>query len=236
MTEASQAVRIALTFDGPISATDDVSQDFSLLINGKAPDSSVIKTDVRANATGVTITLSPADGAAKGAGAGQFFALYQAQFTLSSARDDGALPHITGQSGSCAVLDSIDGTLPSGLSIAVDEQRAGSAADSVAAQTTFTVTSPAQARVITWFSPDGGATVLLKHNHNFAQASAEDCAADLAKVVNAQADLGISATARGNQVVLAATSATDGQIISPVVVEGVGVAGGTYDGSMGSGA
>ena len=237
MTEVSQAIRISVSFDGPISAQGDVAGDFALLINGKTPDSSVVKTDVRANANGVVVTLSPADGAAQGAGAGQFFAMYQAQFSLASSREDGALPHITGQSGSNAVIDQpIEGTLPSGLAISMDEQRAGSAAENVAAQTTFTVTSPALARVITWFSPDGGKTVLLKHNHAFAQADAQDCAADLVKVVNAQTGLGISAQAQGAQVTLTAATPVDGQVISPCIVEGVGVFGGSYDGSMGTGA
>lgn len=236
-TEASQSVRISVTFDEPINASGDISGDVSLLVNGKAPDASVVKTDVRANATGITVTLSPADSASRGAVAGQLFALYQAQFSLASTRSDGVLAHVTGASGSNAVLDRpIEGTLPSGLSISVDSQREGSAAENVRAQTTFTVTSPALARVITWFSPDGGQTVLLKHNHNFAQSDAQDCAADLAKVVNAQTGLGMVAQAQGAQVTLTASEEVDGQVISPCVVEGVGVAGGQYDASMGTGA
>ncbi len=234
-SETSQAVSIAVTFDQPISVSGDVSGDFSLLINGKAPDASVVKTEMRANATGITVTLSPAAGASKGPGAGQYFALYQAQFELFSSRDDGALGHVSGASGSNAVLDEpIEGTLPSGLAIEVVEQRAGSAADGTPARTSFTVVSPALARVITWFSPDGGATILLKHNHDFAQADAADCAADLAKVVNAKDGLGMVAQASGATVVLTATSVEDGQVISPCIVEGVGVHGGSYDASMGT--
>lgn len=234
MTEGSQAVRISVMFDTQISASDDVASDISLLINGDKPDASVIKTEVCANATGLTIALSPSEGAAKGSGAGQFFALYQAQFSLTSSRDDGALAHVTGISGANAIIDQpIEGTLPSGLSISVDSQHVGNVADGVSAQTTFSVTSPALARVITWFSPDGGQTVLLKHNHNFAQADTQDCAADLAKVVNAQTELGITAQANGSQVTLTSSSVVDGQVIEPCVVEGVGVSGGQYDASAG---
>lgn len=237
MTEASQQVEIRLAFDGPITASGDVAGDFTLLVNGEVPDAGAVKVEARASADAVTFTLSPAEGASLGSGAGQFFALYQAQFSLAAARDDGALPHVTGASGSAAVLDApITGTLPSGLAIEVTSSRAGSAAEGVPAQASFRVTSPAQARVITWFSPDGGATKLLKHNHTFMDASAEDCAADLAKVVNAQEGLGVTAQARGDEVVLTATSAVDGQELSPVVVEGVGVQGGSYDASQGMGA
>ena len=237
MTEASQAVTIRVAFDQPIAADGDVAGDFTLQLNGKEPDASTVKVEARASADAVTFTLSPAAGAAQGAGAGQFFALYQAQFSLASARDDGALPHITGASGSSAVLDgAIAGTLPSGLAIEVVDSRAGSAADALPAQTTVRVTSPAQARVITWFSPDGGATKLLKHNHTFTSMTAEDAAADLAKVVNGAQGLGITAQAVGDTLTLTATSAVDGQVIDPVIVQGVGVAGGAYDGSTGTGA
>ncbi len=142
---------------------------------------------------------------------------------------------MTGATGAAAVLgDAVSGTLPSGLAISVEDVRA--ATDEQPAQTTFTVASPAKARVITWFSPDGGATVLLKHNHTFAQASAEDAASDLAKVVNADSSCGLVATAAGNRVTLTAQQVTPGQTIDPVVVEGVGVAGGAYDSSQGMGA
>lgn len=235
MTEASQAVSVALTFDQAISVSGDASEDFTLLLNGKEIDSSTVQLDVLPSATGITFTLRPAQGASLGAGAGQYFALYQAQFSLSAKRSDGVLPHVTGQSGSAAVLDEpVKGTLPSGLSIAVESAEAAS--ETTPAQTTFQVTSPAKARVITWFSPDGGATVLLKHNHTFAQASAEDAAADLAKIVNADSSLGLLATATGDRVTLTAKQITPGQVIEPVVVEGVGVSGGTYDPSQGTGA
>lgn len=235
MTEASQAVSIAVAFDQPVSVSGNAADDFTLLINGKEIDTAAVKLDVLPSASGITFTLRPADAAAQGAGAGQYFALYQAQFSLSSKRADGALPHVTGQSGSAAVLgEAISGTLPSGLSITVDDARL--ATEDQPAQTTFTVTSPARARVITWFSPDGGSTVLLKHNHAFAHASAEDAAADLAKIVNADASVGLVATASGARVTLTAQQALPGQVIDPVVVEGVGVAGGTYDSSQGTGA
>lgn len=235
MTEASQAVSIAVTFDQAISVSGDAAEDFTLLINGKEIDTATVTLDVLPAASGITFTLRPAASAAQGTGAGQYFALYQAQFSLASKRSDGALPHVTGQSGSAAVLgEAISGTLPSGLSIAVEDVRP--ATEDQPAQTTFAVASPAKARVITWFSPDGGATVLLKHNHTFAQASAEDAAADLAKIVNADASCGLVASASGARVTLTAQQVAPGQVIEPVVVEGVGVAGGTYDSSQGMGA
>lgn len=122
---------------------------------------------------------------------------------MAAAREDGALPSILGASGSCAVLEEpIRATLPSGLAIQTVSVRAGSEADNLPAQTVFQVTSPALVRAITWFSPDGGQTKLLKHNHTFADADAAACAGDLAKVVNAASGLGITATAQGDTVTL----------------------------------
>lgn len=237
MTEQSQEAQIKLVFDQQISASGSVADDFELLLNGAAVDTSVIKVEARASADSVTFTLRPADGASAGVGAGSYFALYQSGFSLSSARDDGALPHITGASGACAVLgDAVWGTLPSGLAIEVAQTRAGSAEAGVPAQTVFRVTSPATVRAITWFSPDGGATKLLKHNHTFASSDAAAAAADLAEVVNAASGLGVTATARGDEVTLTAASVADGQVIEPCVVEGVGVEGGVYDASSGGGA
>ena len=134
------------------------------------------------------------------------------------------------------MLDApVTGTLPSGLALETVEARVGSSDEGVAAQTTVRVTSPALVRAITWFSPDGGSTVLLKHNHTFADADAAACAADLAKVVNEAAGLGLSARASGDELTITAADVRDGQTLDPVIVEGVGVEGGTYDASLGTG-
>lgn len=236
MTEASQRVEIRVEFDQAITATGDVADDFVLLVNGEQPDSATVQLDVLASAQAVTFTLRPADGVTSGPSSGSYFALYAAQFSLAAASEDGALPSIVGTSGSCAVLaDAIEGTLPSGLAIEVLSQREGSQADGIAAQTVVQVSSPALARVITWFSPDGGTTKLVKHNHNFATADASNCAADIASVVNDASGLGLVASASGDTVTLTATSVADGQVIEPVIVEGVGVAGGSYDADDGTG-
>lgn len=234
-TESSQGVEIKLVFDRQISASADVADDFVVLLNDSAIDEDVVRLEVRASADSVTFSVHPAEGAALGPGSGSFFALYQGQFSVQAARDDGALPSVTGTGGSCAVLPQpVQGTLPSGLSIEVLSSIAGSSDDGTVARTTFKVTSPAMVRAITWFSPDGGRTKLLKHNHLFAAASAADCAADLAQVVNEAAGLGIAASAQGDEVRLIASEVVDGQIIEPVVVEGVGVQGGSYDAAQGT--
>lgn len=236
MTEASQSVEIRLVFDQGVSVAANAADDFEVLLNGGPLDGSAVALDVRGSADGVTFVLHPASGASTAGGKGTFFALYQSGFSVAAKRADGALPSVTGASGSCAVLDgTVEGTLPSGLAIEVVEERAGSAAEDLPAQTVFRVTSPALVRAITWFSPDGGATKLLKHNHAFADASAEDCAANLAKVVGEASGLGISAKAAGDTVALTASAVQDGQVLDPVVVEGVGVEGGTYDASQGAG-
>lgn len=236
MTESSQSVEIRLVFDQPVSVAASTADDFEVLLNGSLLDVDAVALDVHGSADGVTLVLHPAPGASAAGSKGTFFALYQSRFSVAAKRADGALPSVTATSGSCAVLDGpIEGTLPSGLAIEVAEARAGSTADNLPAQTVFRVTSPALVRAITWFSPDGGATKLLKHNHAFADASAEDCAADLTKVVNAAAGLGVVAKATGDTVALTASAVQDGQTIDPVVVEGLGVEGGTYDAPQGMG-
>ncbi|RDB59889.1 hypothetical protein C1878_14535 [Gordonibacter sp. 28C] len=236
MTESSQNVEVKLVFDQPVSVAADAADDFEVLLNGSPLDGGAVALDVRGSADGVTFVLHPSSGASTAGGKGTFFALYQSGFSVAAKRADGALPSVTAVSGSCAVLDApVEGTLPSGLTIEVADVRAGSTDDNLPAQTTFRVTSPALVRAITWFSPDGGATKLLKHNHTFADADAQDCAADLAKVVNEASGFGIVAKASGDVVTLTAVSVADGQTVDPVVVEGVGVEGGAYDASQGTG-
>ncbi len=233
MTEASQRVEIRLTFDREVSVGSSVLDDLTLTLNGSPIDEDTIAVSVRMSANSLTIVLSPAAGA-QGIASGRYFALYESNFELSAMREDGLVPSIQGLSGSWAVIDDpVTGTLPSGLAIEIVETVAGSEADGVLAQTTFRVTSPALVRAITWFSPDGGEAVLLKHNHDFASQDASSCAADLAQVVNA-AQLGIVARAQGDSVTLTAVTVQEGQIIEPLVVEGPRVAGGSYHAEDGS--
>ncbi len=229
MTESSQEVVIRLAFDQAISATGNIADSFELRLNDEAVDTRVIAVEVQASGEAVTFTLRPtAD--ALGVGKGAYFALYQGAFSISSARSDGVLSSITGMSGAQAVLDEpISGTLPSGLALVVEEQIPAQSATGIPAQTTFRVTSPALVRCVTWFSPDGGSTKLLKHNHTFTDADASDAAADLARVINEASDLGLVARAQGDQVTLTATKVVEGQVISPCIVEGVGVQGGAFD-------
>lgn len=241
MSETSQRIEVRLEFDAQISVSGDPLDDFEVLLNDEPIDEDVIKLEAEANAEAVTLVLSPADEASEGSSSGgSFFAVYAGKISVASAREDGALPSITGVSGSAAVLDeAVTGTLPSGLAIQLVSSRAGSEAEGQTAQASFEVTSPALVRAITWFSPDGGETLVLKHNHEFAGADAEDCAANLAEAIN-EADLvldgtAVSATASGSVVTISAAEAVEGQEFDPVIVEGVGVSGGDYDASMGTG-
>ena len=228
MTEGSQKAEVRLTFDQPVDVGNGALDDLDVLVNGAPPDASTVAVDMRPDATGITVTLRPAAGGA-GVGKGGFFALYQSDVQIASKRSDGAIPSICGADGSWAVLEQpVQGTFPSGLAVQELEVVPGSAAQGTPAQTTFKVTSPALIRAVTWFSPDGGSTVLLKHNHTFMDASAEDCAADLAKVVNGASGLGFSASAKGDTVVMRAAEVAEGQELHPIVVEGVGVQGGTF--------
>lgn len=230
--EQSQHIDIVLTFDQQISASRDVMGDFEFTLNGAAVDESAISVEARPSARSVTVSLRPASGA-QGPGAGVYFATYQSEFALAAKDGGGALPSITGASGAAAVLEQpVTGVLPSGVAIEMVDSQEGSATGNQVAQATFRVTSPAQARAITWFSPDGGKTKLLKHNHTFYNASTQDVAADLVKVVNADSTLGIRASAKGNTVTLKAVEVVDGQKIEPCIVEGVGAVAGTYDESM----
>ncbi len=235
MSESSQHIDITLEFDRPISASGDVMGDFSFQLNGADVDAKAIFVEALPSADAVTVSLRPASDA-QGPGAGAYFATYQSAFSLSAKAADGALPSITGSSGAAAVLaQPVTGVLPSGAAMEVTSSQEGSTEANTPAKVTFAVTSPATVRAITWFSPDGGATKLLKHNHAFASADADDFAADLAEVVNAASGLGVRATAKGTEVTLVATSVTDGQKLEPVIVEGVGATPGAYDGSAAGG-
>lgn len=235
MTESSQLVEVKVLFDRTISVTDGVADDFRLLLNGSELDTEAVSLDVRASADSLTFSLRPAAGA-EGLGKGSYFALYQGGFSLSAVRQDGAIPSVTSADGSCATLEApVEGTLPSGLAIEVVDWQEGSSQGSVAAQATLRVTSPALVRAITWFSPDGGNTKLLKHNHTFSAEDASSCAADIARVVNEASGVGVRALCREDEIVLTATEVVDGQLLDPVVIEGIGVEGGDYDPSMGGG-
>lgn len=229
MTESSQQIEVRLEFDRPVNVSDSFADDLDFQLNGAAVDSSTIAVETRASGEAVTFTLKPAANAV-GVGNGAYFAVYQGAYSIAPTRDDGAVPSITGATGSSAVIDEpLTGVLPSGLTIEVVDQREGSIQENTPARTTFSVTSPATVRAITWFSPDGGTTKLLKHNHTFFREDAESCAQDLADTVNAATGLGISASCNGSTVTLTASSVQDGQRIDPVIVEGPGAAAGVYD-------
>lgn len=229
--EVSQRIEVKLAGDAPLSASGDAAGDFEVLLNGAPVDGEAVKLAVTASADAVTFSLMPGDAAKSGSGAGEYFAVYQGQLSIASARDDGALPHLADARGNTAVLDApVTATLPSGLAIEVISASEGSAADNAPAEATFEVTSPARARAITWLSLDGGQTKLLKHNHMFMQADAQACAEDMARIINDAG--GYAATAAGAEVRVRALEVEDGQTIEPCIVEGFGVTGGEYDGSM----
>ena len=229
MTEGSQKAEIRLVFDQQVEISGNVLDDFELLLNGSPVDGSTVAVNAHPNATGVAITLTPAAGT-MGVGKGSYFALYQADVDLRAKRDDGMLTSVTGIDGSAAVMaEPVKGTFPSGLALEEVEVIPGDVGADRIAQTTFRVTSPAIIRAVTWFSPDGGQTKLLKHNHTFMDASAQDCAADLAKVINAAPNLSVSASAIGDTVVMRASSVVDGQELHPMLIEGIGAEGGAFE-------
>ncbi len=230
-SEATQRAEIRLDFDQPVTVDQNVLDDFELLVNGAAPDPSTVAVEARGDATGITIAMRPSP-EAKGVGAGAYFALYQADVSLASKDAGGALPSIRGADGSAAVMaDVVRGVFPSGAVLEVTDQTAGDAAAGRCAAATFVITSPATIRAITWFSPDGGQTKVLKHNHTFASQTAQEFAADLAKAVNSCSGAGVVATARGDEVTLRASSPVDGQVLEPIFVEGIGQTTGAFDAS-----
>lgn len=239
--EATQRIRIVLASPSALSlsgSAEDAVKDFSFKLNGKELDADAITLSVAVDGDAVTLTLAPAKDAQDGPQGGAFFAVYQAQFEVSSAREDGALPHIAAKDGgSTAVLaEPVAGTLPSGAAIEVLQSVPGSTASNAPASASFRVTSPATVRAVTWFSLDGGVTKILKHNHMFMQADAASFATDLAKVINdaaaagtADADgSGYTARADGETVTVRANEVRDGQRIDPVIVAGFGAKGGSF--------
>ncbi len=233
--EATQRIDVVLSASETLVAADGFEDDFEVLLNGEAIDGDVIQLDVTCEGNTVTFSLTPGEAAGSGlggSGAGEYFAVYQGAISISAARDDGALPHLTSESGDTAVLSgAVEGTLPSGMTIEIDEQVEGSTEDKTVAKTTFTVTSSAKVRAITWLSLDGGQTKLLIHNHNFSLDDESACAERIVEVINESSDY--LAIARGSVVDVRAVDAVDGQIIEVLVVEGFGVTGGNYDGSTG---
>lgn len=229
--EATQRIDIVLSASETLVAADGFEDDFEVLLNGEAIDGDIIQLDVTCEGDTITFSLTPGEGAESGSGSGDYFAVYQGSISISAARDDGALLHLTSESGDTAVLsDAVEGTLPSGMTIEIGDQIEGSTEDGTVAETTFMVTSPAKVRAITWLSLDGGETKLLIHNHTFALDDESACAERIVEAINESDDY--VAIAHGSIIGVRAVDAEDGQIIEPLIVEGFGVTGGDYDGSV----
>jgi hypothetical protein len=211
-SESTQRFDVTLEFDQPVKISSDVLSDLAITVNGSAPTDAVA-VGYRCAAQTLTITFAPSEAASQGGSSGTFFALYQGQIDIASAREDGGLPHVTGADGAAAVLDKpVSLVVPSGLAfetVSADET-----------SQTIRVTAVPKLRVISWISPDGGETVLLKHNHMFLDATPATCAADIADVIN-KAGCGFHASATGDTVaIVSETGATPDFALS----EGLGAA------------
>ena len=225
--ETTQRIDVVLSASETLVAADGFEDDFEVLLNGEAIDGGIVQLDVTCEGDTVIFSLSPGETAQNGS---DYFAIYQGSISISAARDDGSLPHVTSESGDTAVLsDAVEGTLPSGMTIEIGDQIEGSTENGTVAETSFTVTSPAKVRAITWLSLDGGQTKLLIHNHTFYLDDESTCAERIVEAINEGNDY--VAIAHGSIVDVRAVDAEDGQIIEPLIVEGFGVTGGDYDGS-----
>lgn len=227
-TEAGQRVSVTLAFDGSVACEQGAEGDFSVTIDGDGLKDEAMRVTVEQVADdAVCVSIVPTDEAAAGK-THAVFACYAGQIEVGPARSDGALPHVVAAaSDATAVMDEpVSGTVRSGMAIAVTSSVAGDAAAGVPASCTFSVERGPCLRCCTWLSL-AGEPVGYIHNHQFMRETPESCAAELARMVDA-AGCGFTATNDGASVTVTADAVVDGQVLSPALVEGLGVYAGSH--------
>ena len=223
LTESSQYAEVRLTFDAPLEAAGNVADDLEVTLNGAAPDAETIAVEASVDGSDVVVRLVPT-GAADGAQASVYYALYDGLVQVSAKSDDGGLAHVKAAGGSSnAVLsEPYSATVPTGIELTVDGQAAGDAATGVPASVTFSVEQFAQLRCCSWIYFGPGLPIVMTHNHEFARDLPSTCAKRIADTVNANYSEWLQASCDGAQVTVTATAVEDGQTMDAVLVEGTG--------------
>lgn len=249
-TESGQYVEVCLEFDAPVAAVGsassttgavDVTGDFSIELNGEAPDAQTIVASAVVEDGVVIVRLVPT-AVADGRSASVYFALYEGQLTLAAAADDGSLPHIVASDDDavCAVLDQpVRYAVPSGVVFELVESEPGSSSEDVCAHSTYRIVQSAQLRCISWLGlsldgvPDNeygtpaysataleDGTLALKHNHFFYRDTPEGCAADIADVAGSAWSGQVDVQSSNDTVTVTARQAVDGQTVELRLFEG----------------
>lgn len=219
LSEAGQHVEARLAFDKPVKASGDVSGDLAITIDGASLDTKTMAVSAVADGSDLVVTITPAKDA-KGPDSGVYFACYQGDLSIASKRGDGSLPSVTSADGSTAVIDTpATFLIPSGVTIRVDDEKAGSAESATPASATFTVTQFAQIRCCTWIQLAPGERA-YKHNHDFLRDTEKGCASDIASVIESSFGDKYTVAVDGATVTLTARDIVDGQTIEPEVCEG----------------
>lgn len=223
LTESSQYAELRLSFDAPLEASGDVAGDLAVTLNGKEPDAKTIDVTAQVDGSDVVVRLTPT-GAADGASASVYYALYDGLVQVGAAAENGGLAHVKAAGGqSNAVIDEpLSATVPTGMLITVDGGTTGDAASGTPASVTFTVDRFAQLRCCSWLYFGPGLPIVMTHHHEFARDLPETCAERIAATVNANYGEWLSAECDGATVTVSAVAVEDGQTMDAVLVEGAG--------------
>lgn len=226
LSEATQFVEVRLSFDGALEANGDVAGDLDVKLNGEAPDAKTVAVSAAVEGSDVVVRLAPTDAAANGGTT--YFALYDGQLSIASARDDGALAHVRAAGGqSAAVLPEAKSfTVPSGVQI---ERVADEAPQS--GEATLDITSFAKLRCCTWLRFSDALPAVRLHNHQFYRDTEKTCAQRLADTLNQTYGQWYSATCDGASVTVRANGSSIPLDVE--IVEGEGALPGD-DGGVGA--
>jgi hypothetical protein len=233
-SEAAQRVVIHLVFDKPLVLDGDALSGLEVKLNGEAIDdkSITISVELEADDT-LSVILSPALHAGTTTSP-HYFAVYEGLLFIGSREANGGLACVrtAGDSDSAdselnAVMSSpTELIIPSGLIIEVAERIAGDSATDTPASATFRVVQVPKIRAVSWLEMEPGGKRALIHNHEFATfsddaAGRERYAAFMVDSLRRAFGSDCVIAQTGDTVSVVAQEISDGQVISPAVVEGV---------------
>lgn len=227
-TEAGQKVEVRIVFNALLVSKGNVLDDLTITLNDEAIDNKAITVGaVLAGDTTLLISLTPAAGTGA-TNSPHYFALYEGRLAVKAKDSSGGLAHLTaaGADASAVITTTLSFRIPSGIVIEVIDSVAGDIATTAPAQVSLRIVTLPRLRVITWVSvkPDGEASIV--HNHDFTTykddaASRARYAAHMADSLKNYLDSNYSVTSKDDVVTITARTVTDGQVITPTIVEGV---------------
>ena len=180
LNEESQLVDATIAFSSAVHIDGDVSQDFEVTLDGKEIDMDTVVMNFETDESGALhVKLTPTEEASQG-DPQIYFACYQGSFEIKPLTSNGALAHVLGEDGACAVMNkAYSCIIPSGVQIKQISSKASTAEK--AAVTKIKVTQSAQIRCCTWIKV--GAKRVYMHNHTFSRESTITCAIAIAEAI-----------------------------------------------------